>query len=87
MQIEDSPVFRKIVIPWYDSEIACLITLIFLYCVFLFGIFGVSVAREFHEFYKHIWIPVLLTVLSFLAILSITIRLLKRYFQQKKDSQ
>ncbi|MDM8536088.1 hypothetical protein QUF70_04980 [Desulfobacterales bacterium HSG17] len=84
MKIEDSPVFRKYVIPWYDSETACLITLMFLYFIFLFGIIGISVARGYHEYYKHIWVPVLLMVMSGLTIMSITVRLLKRYIQQRK---
>jgi len=87
MQIEDSPVFRKYLIPWYDSETACLIILIFLYFVFLFGIIGLYVAREYHEYYKHIWVPVLLLVMSGITIMSITVRLLKRFIQQKKESQ
>ena len=87
MQIEDSPVFKKYIIPWYDSETICLIMLIFLYFVCLFGIIGISVAYEYNEYYKHIWVPVLLTVMSGITIISITIRLVKRFIQQKKESQ
>ncbi|QTA78887.1 Uncharacterized protein dnl_11340 [Desulfonema limicola] len=87
MQIENGAAHKKNEIPWYDSETICLITLIFLYFVFFFGISGISVVREYHEYYKHIWVPVLLMIMSGITIISITLRLIGRFFQHIKNSQ
>ncbi len=78
MKLDENPVFRKIIIPWYDSEIACLILIIFMNFVLMFSRSGISVAREYSEYTAYIWIPVLLMVLSVGVILSIIFRLVRR---------
>ncbi len=79
MLIERKPFFRKVIIPWYDSETACLIVIVFMSLVCLFGFAGISVARENVEYHKHIWTAVLLVVLSGVVVVSTTIRLIKRF--------
>ena len=79
MLIEQKPFFRKVIIPWYDSETACLILIVFMFLVCLFGFAGISVARENVEYNQYIWIAVLLVVLSGVVIISTTIRLIKRF--------
>lgn len=81
MQIDDTPLFRKIIVPWYDSEAICLLTIVFMDVVFLFGVAGVSVALSHPAFHTHIWIPILVMVLSGGVIISVTIRLIRRYAQ------
>ncbi|MBW1726315.1 MAG: hypothetical protein JRJ62_01795 [Deltaproteobacteria bacterium] len=70
MRIDQNPLFRKVIVPWYDSEAACYIVIFFMFIVFLFGVAG------FHE---HVWVPVLLMVMSGGVIISTTTRLIKRY--------
>ena len=79
MLIKKKPFFRKVIVPWYDSETACLILIVFMLLVCLFGLAGISVARENVGYYQYIWIAVLLVVLSGVVIISTTIRLIKRF--------
>lgn len=79
MRIDQNPLFRKAIVPWYDSEVACLIVIVFMFIVFLFGFAGISVARENTKYHEHIWVAVLLVVMSGVVIVSTTIRLIKRY--------
>jgi hypothetical protein len=79
MRLGQNPLFRKAIVPWYDSETACLIVIVFLVVVFLFGLVGISVVRENVEYYEHMWVAVLLAVLSGAVIVSTTVRLIKRY--------
>lgn len=79
MRIDPNPVFRKSIVPWYDSEAVCVGVIVFMLIVFLFGSFGISVARENVEYHGYIWIAVLLVVMSGGVIFSTTIRLIKRH--------
>ncbi|TES94598.1 MAG: hypothetical protein E3J94_00380 [Desulfobacteraceae bacterium] len=79
MRIDQNPVFRKAIVPWYDSETACLIVIFFMFLVFLFSCAGISVARANIEYHEYVWVPVLLVVMSGGVIIFTTIRLIKRY--------
>ena len=79
MRLDQNPVYRKVILPWYDSEIACLILIVLLLVVFLFGFIGISVASESISYSSYIWVPIVLVVLSGGVILTITIRLIRRY--------
>ena len=79
MRLDQNPVYRKVIVPWYDSEIACLVLIVLLFVVFLFGFIGISVASESIFYGSYIWVPILLVVVSGGIILSITIRLIRRY--------
>lgn len=82
MRIDQNPMFRKVIVPWYDSETACLIVIVFMFLVFLFGFAGISVAREQVEYLEYIWIAILLVIMSGAVIVSTTARLVKRYAQR-----
>ena len=79
MRIDQNPLFRRVIVPWYDSETACYIVIFFMFLVFLFGFSGISAARENIAYHEHVWVPVLLVVMSGGVIVSTTIRLIKRY--------
>jgi hypothetical protein len=79
MQIEESPFFRKTIIPWYDCEVMCLVFIVFLDAIFLFSAVGISVAREIPEYNRYIWLPTLLMAMSGGVIFSVTLRLMRRY--------
>lgn len=83
MRLGHNPLFRKAIVPWYDSETACLIVILFLIVVFVFGLVGISVVRQNIEYREHMWVAVLLTGLSGAVIVSTTIRLVKRYVQHR----
>ncbi len=79
MRLDQNPVYRKVIVPWYDSEITCLVMIVLLFVVFVFGFIGISVASESIFYGSYIWVPVILVVVSGGIILSITIRLIRRY--------
>lgn len=79
MHIDQNPVFRKSIVPWYDSEGACFVFIGFMFIVFLFGVVGILTAREAVEYHSSTWVAVLLAVMSGGVIISTTIRLIKRY--------
>jgi hypothetical protein len=79
MPTNKSPVFRKAIIPWYHSKLAYGATIAFMLAVFLFGLAGISVARENVQFNSYIWVPMVLVGLSSGIILSNIIRLIRRH--------
>ena len=79
MRIDQNPLFRKVIVPWYDSESACYIVIFFMVLVFLFAFAGISATRENIAYHEYIWVPVLLVLMSGGVIISTTIRLFKRY--------
>lgn len=81
-----NPMYRKVIVPWWDSEIACLLVIISMFVVFLFGMMGVSVAHGSLEYRPFVWVPVLVIMLSAFVILSTTIRLIRRYLSEKRKS-
>ena len=82
MRIDQNPVFRKSFVPWYDSETACIIVIIFMIVVLLFGFAGISVAHENVKYQEEVWVAVLLVVLSGGLLLITTVRLIKRYIRR-----
>ncbi len=79
MRFDEKPIFRKIIVPWYDSETACLLMILFMVLVFLFGIAGLSVSSAVVEYNDFIWVPILLILLSGWVVVSTMIRLIKRF--------
>ena len=78
MPFDQNPVHRKIIIPWYDSDSVCLITVVLMLIVCVFGVTGISVAHDNPAFADHMVIPIILVALSGGVIVSITIRLIRR---------
>ncbi|MCG6905513.1 MAG: hypothetical protein LJE63_02720 [Desulfobacteraceae bacterium] len=85
MKLDQNPVFRKIIVPWYDSENACLTSMGFLAAVAIFGAFGLPVAREDPAYAAAAWVPGLLVVLSAATFASMGIRLLLRRSAQRSS--
>ena len=83
MRLQQNPLFRKEIAPWYDSDTSCLIMMGFLLIVFLFSITGISEAYEKFEYHKHVWVPGILAILSGGIIISTSTRLIKRYYKRQ----
>jgi uncharacterized membrane protein len=79
MPLEKSPVFRKPIISWYQSKIAYGFTIAFMLVVFLVGLVGISVTREYEAYNGYVWVPALLVILSGFLIITNAIRLIRRY--------
>jgi len=79
MRIDQNPLFRKVIVPWYDYKSVCYVVIFFMALVFLFGFAGILASRENPAYHEHVWVPVLLVLMSGGVIISTTIRLIKRY--------
>jgi hypothetical protein len=79
MPSNKSPVFRKVIIPWYHSKTAYGMTITFMLLVFLFGWVGISVARENTAYAGYIWVPIVLVVLSGGIMIFSIVRLIRRH--------
>jgi hypothetical protein len=79
MPFNKDPVFRKAIIPWYNSKTAYIIVIVFMLLVFLFALAGISVAREYPAYNGYVWVPIILLVLSAGIIITTMARLIKRY--------
>ena len=79
MPSDKSPVFRKEIIPWYHSNTAYIIVIVFLLLVLLFAIVGISVTRENPTYNNFFWVPIILLVLSSGIIITTIARLISRY--------
>ena len=82
MPFDKSPVFRKPVFSWYHSKAAYGIAIAVMLLVFLFGMAGIAVSRENDQYGAFIWVPVLLVILSGALILTVTLRLIRRYISK-----
>ena len=78
MRLEDGSAFRKVIVPWYDTEGFCIGTMVFLALVLAFAAVGIVVARQTPDFKGHIWVPGVLAAASALVIGSTGLRLFRR---------
>jgi hypothetical protein len=82
MRLDEKPMFKKIIVPWYATERACFFLILIMFFLFLFGLAGLSVANENNAYRAYIWVPFLLAVLSGAVIISTTVRLISRYMRR-----
>ena len=82
MRLDQNPVHRKIITLWYDSEPVCFVMIVAVSGVFLFGMLGIGVTRTTPLYRDFVWVPVLLIAMSVTVLLSVTARLVLRYFQR-----
>lgn len=76
------PLFRKVIFPWYYAKsVQILIILIGLLLIF-FAVVGISVAGEYENGHKFVWIPIALLVIAG-ALVAMAIYRLKRALSQK----
>jgi len=85
MKDDRSPLFRKTISPWYDTEASCIAVIILMVVVLLFSLCGIWVARSDPEYGSHLWLPLGLTVMCLYVIVSTTVRLIRRKFSHRGD--
>lgn len=83
MRFDQKPTHRAIIVPWYDSQKACLLMILLMLLVFFFSINGVLIAGEYAEYMGYRWVPVLLCIMSGLVIVSILSRMIKRFLARR----
>ena len=82
MPLDKNPLFRKVILPWYDTKKVCFTVIVFMLIILLFGIAGILEALDKIEYHEYIWVPILLIAMSVGVIASTSIRLIKRYTLQ-----
>ncbi len=82
MLLDPKPVYRRVILPWYDSDIVCFATLLFAGFVLFFGSCGIHAAYETPAYRQYVWIPGLLFAMGLMVFLSIAVRLINRYLQR-----
>jgi len=79
MRFDQNPLFRRAIIPWYDSNTLCIIVIVLMFFVFLFSVAGILVAFENIDYRNCLWLPELLIILSGSVFILTSIRLSKRH--------
>lgn len=79
MRLTQNPTFRRVIIPWYDSDPACYIMSGLMALVAVFGLTGIYTAGVTQEYHSYIWVPILLFLLSTTVCIIVTVRLIRRY--------
>jgi len=82
MRLDQNPVHRRVIVPWYDSEAACYLVLGLMLMVLVFGLTGIWVAFETAEYSSYAWFPGCIVVVSAGVMLSTIIRLIQRYLSR-----
>jgi hypothetical protein len=76
--------FKKIVIPWYDSDKLCFCIIGVMALVIYFSIVGIYTAKTNPAYQEFAWVPYFLLFIGIILIISIIYRLIKRNFMVKK---
>ncbi len=87
MKLHQNPSFRKVVLPWYDSDLFCIVISIFMAMVFFFSSIGIRVALENEEYQGHNWVPLVLMVLSGVVLATNVIRVLIRMVRRRTEEK
>ena len=83
MRLDPNPLFRRIIMPWYDSTPLCWCLLAAMLALVIFSLAGVSVARENPGYRDYAWVPWSLLVLSLYVCLSVAVRLIRRHLPHR----
>jgi len=78
MELDKSPLFRRIITPWYDSDTACWILILWSLALFVFALTGLEIAISTPHFNSYVWFPLALTGLIFTLMVSLMFRMIRR---------
>jgi hypothetical protein len=82
MSREKTPVFRRAIVPWYDSDRVCWLVVGFTTATAVFGAVGFFTALEEPAFQNYFWLPLLLLLLSTGVAVSTVVRMFRRYIHR-----
>ena len=85
MRLDPNPLFRRVIMPWYDSTPVCWILLAAMVGLVFFSITGIMAAQDTPQYNRFAWVPWLLLSLSVILGLSVTWRMIQRRHPQKED--
>jgi hypothetical protein len=83
MRLDPNPLFRRIIMPWYDSPPMCWGLLAAMVVIILFSVAGITVAFEDQGYRRHLWVPWTLFILCTVVGCSVAFRLMRRHYQQR----
>ena len=87
MKLSKGPTFRKVVIPWYDSDLFCLVISICFALVFYFSTVGINVALEHEQYQRYCWVPITLMSLSGILLVTNLFRILSRMVNRSTEDE
>jgi len=73
-----TPLFRNVIVPWYDADTVCYSVIAFMAVVFIFSIIGVAAASDVSVYQGYVWVPLLLAAMSAGVLVSTIVRLVRR---------
>ena len=79
MRTGRAPLFRNVIVPWYDADTVCYGIIVLMAAILIFSFFGIAAAREVSAYRGYIWVPLLLALLSAGVLVSTIIRLVRRH--------
>ena len=82
MPREKNPVFRRAIIPWYDSNRVCWIVVGLMITIVIFSVVGIFAALEDPRFQSYFWLPLLLLMMSAGIAVSTLMRMFRRYIDR-----
>ena len=85
MRLDPNPLFRRAIIPWYDSTALCWVLVVAMVVLVIFSITGIMVARSNPHYNGFTWVPCVLLLLSLITALSISWRLIQRRNPPKEE--
>ena len=85
MKLDQNPSFRKVVVPWHQSDLFCIVMSVFMALVFLFSRVGLQLAARHEEFQGYGWVPQVLMVLSGIVLATNLIRILTRMVRRQSE--
>lgn len=86
MRLDPNPLFRRIMMPWYDSTPICWVVLLAMVLLILFSWAGIVVTNQNIAYHGYRWVPWTLLIMSLLVAISVSLRLIRRYMQHKVDN-
>jgi hypothetical protein len=85
MRLDPNPLFRRAIIPWYDSTVVCWVLEAAMVTLVIFSITGIVVARSNPEYNGFVQVPWVLLILSLGLTFSIAWRLVQRWNPPKEE--
>jgi ABC-type transport system involved in cytochrome c biogenesis permease subunit len=85
MRLDPNPLFRRVIMPWYDSPPVCWVSLLAMAILLFFSVTGIVVAENNPDYSRFVFVPIVLLVLSGLMIFSLSSRMIRRSKQQKDE--
>lgn len=82
MRLDPNPIYRKEIVPWYDSDVSALVIVVLVVLSLLFGIAGIVVSRQNPAYHGHTWVPLLVAAMSGGVAVSTIVRMMRRYLRR-----